>query len=266
MTLAMRPSLVNATPTGCPVGSRPHCANSPMHSPNGLRPIPNKTLTRLGQPGSGELQRRPGLEPHVLAAIISLRLCVVSSLPPLLSTIAIELAPPVVAGSSWFAINGGKVDTAQAILAGLSLLMLLVQLRLIPLYRRAPFGRGFWAFSFPFAAAVTYGVRWLAAEHVRGGTAVEHARQYPQRRVRGARGANCHRLDPWHVPAAGSDGRSDPRLSGSRARSLRHRWEVSSVTMSAADCGCLASATLCPAHIESASISPVVPAIGGAGS
>ena len=45
-----------------------------------------------------------------------------------------------------------------------------------------------------------------------------------------------------------------------------YRREVSSVTMSAADCDCLARATPCPAHIESASISPVVPAIGGAGS
>ena len=39
-----------------------------------------------------------------------------------------------------------------------------------------------------------------------------------------------------------------------------YRREVSSVTMSAADCGCLARATPCPAHIESASMSPVVPA------
>jgi tellurite resistance protein len=43
----------------------------------------------------------------VLASIISFRLYVVPSLPPpLLPTIAIEVAPPVVAGSSWFAING----------------------------------------------------------------------------------------------------------------------------------------------------------------
>ena len=79
----------------------------------------------------------------VLAPIISLRLYLydVPSLPPpLLPTIAIDLAPPVVAGNSWFAINGGKVDTPAAVLVGLSLLMLLVQLRLIPLYRRAPFG------------------------------------------------------------------------------------------------------------------------------
>jgi tellurite resistance protein len=47
--------------------------------------------------------------------------------------------------------------------------------RLIPLYRRAPFGPGFWAFSFPFAAAVTFGVHWLAAEHVRGATALGYA-------------------------------------------------------------------------------------------
>jgi tellurite resistance protein len=112
----------------------------------------------------------------VLASIISLRLYVVPSLPPpLLPTIAIELAPPVVAGSSWFAINGGRVDMAAAVLAGLSALMLLVQLRLIPLYRQASFGPGFWAFSFPFAAAVTYAVHWLAIEHVRGGAALGYA-------------------------------------------------------------------------------------------
>jgi len=45
-----------------------------------------------------------------------------------------------------------------------------------------------------------------------------------------------------------------------------YRREVSSATMSAADCDCFASATPWPAHIESASISPVVPIIGGAGS
>ncbi len=112
----------------------------------------------------------------VLASIISLRLYVVPSLPPpLLPTIAIDLAPPVVAGNSWFVINGGRVDTAEAFLGGMSVLMLLVQLRLVPLYRRAQFGPGFWAFSFPFAAAVTYGVHWLAAERVRGGTAIGYA-------------------------------------------------------------------------------------------
>jgi tellurite resistance protein len=112
----------------------------------------------------------------VLAPIISQRLYAVPSLAPaLLPTIAIDLAPPVVAGNSWFAINGGRVDTPAAILAGLSLLSLLIQFRLIPLYRRATFGPGFWAFSFPSAAAATYGVDWLAAEHVHGGAALGYA-------------------------------------------------------------------------------------------
>lgn len=109
----------------------------------------------------------------VLASIISLRLYVLPALPPpLLPTMAIEVAPPVVAGNSWFAINGGRVDLAVALLAGFSVLMLLVQLRLISLYRTAPFGPGFWAFSFPLAAAVTFGLHWLAAEHVHGRTAL----------------------------------------------------------------------------------------------
>ncbi len=68
-----------------------------------------------------------------------------------------------------------------------------------------------------------------------------------------------------------------PRGTRVRARRLRappdrdpsasvpdHRREVSSATMSAADCVCRASATSCPAHIESASMSPVVPIMGGA--
>src|SRR6202046_3514875 len=45
-----------------------------------------------------------------------------------------------------------------------------------------------------------------------------------------------------------------------------YRPELSSATISAADCGFLARATPCPAHIDSASMSPVVPTIGGAGS
>jgi hypothetical protein len=66
---------------------------------------------------------------------------------------------------------------------------------------------------------------------------------------------------PYTAPMRKSiDGR------GTSAFGPDYRREVSSITISAADCGCLASATPCPARIESASISPVVPAIGGAGS
>jgi tellurite resistance protein len=62
------------------------------------------------------------------------------------------------------------VDTTAAVISGFAVLMVAAQLRLIPLYRTAPFGPAYWAFSFPAAAAVTCGLRWLGAEHVPGAT------------------------------------------------------------------------------------------------
>ena len=112
----------------------------------------------------------------LLGSIIGQRLFVVPELPkPLLPTIAIELAPPVVAASSWFVINGGRVDTTAAVISGFAVLMVLAQLRLIPLYRTAPFGPAYWAFSFPAAAAVTCGLHWLGPEHVPGATGLGYA-------------------------------------------------------------------------------------------
>jgi len=112
----------------------------------------------------------------LLGSIIGQRLFVVPELPkPLLPTIAIELAPPVVAANSWFAINDGRVDTTVAVISGFAVLMVLAQLRLIPLYRTAPFGPAYWAFSFPVAAAVTCGVHWLGAERVPGATGLGYA-------------------------------------------------------------------------------------------
>ncbi len=105
----------------------------------------------------------------LLGAIILLRLFTAPALPrPLLPTIAINVAPPVVAGNAWFVINGGLIDAFAAGLAGYAILMILVQVRLIPVYRGVPFGPGWWAFSFSYAAAFTLAVNWLAADHVPG--------------------------------------------------------------------------------------------------
>jgi tellurite resistance protein len=41
-----------------------------------------------------------------------------------------------------------------------------VQVRLIPVYRRVPFGPGWWSFSFSYAAVVAVAIRWLAVEGV----------------------------------------------------------------------------------------------------
>ncbi|WP_249998342.1 hypothetical protein [Actinoplanes sp. M2I2] len=105
----------------------------------------------------------------LLGAIILARLVTAPALPvPLRPTIAIEVAPPVVAGNAWFLLDGGRIDAVAAGLAGYAILMVLVQIRLIPVYRRVPFGPGWWAFSFSYAAAFTLAVNWLGAGRVPG--------------------------------------------------------------------------------------------------
>lgn len=109
----------------------------------------------------------------VLGSIILARLFTQPMLPvPLRPTLAIELAPPAVAGNAWFVMHGGHPDLVAEMIAGYGLLMLLVQLRLIPLYRTIPFGPGIWAFAFSYLQVVTVGLRWLAAEQVPGRSAL----------------------------------------------------------------------------------------------
>ena len=99
----------------------------------------------------------------VLGSIILTRLFTQPALPvPLRPTLAIELAPPVVAGIAWYRVNGGQVDPIALGLAGYALLMAMVQVRLVPFYRTVPFGPGWWAFSFPYAATAAYAIQWTA--------------------------------------------------------------------------------------------------------
>lgn len=45
-------------------------------------------------------------------------------------------------------------------LSGISAFLVLVQLTLLPRYRRLPFSLSFWSFSFPAAAVCTYASLW----------------------------------------------------------------------------------------------------------
>lgn len=102
----------------------------------------------------------------LLGSVINNRNMIVESLPaPLLPTMAIDVAPVVVAGNAWFALNDGQPDIAQLLLAGFAVLMVLVQIRLYVLvYRKLSFGLGFWAFTFSYCAVATYCLRWLATD------------------------------------------------------------------------------------------------------
>jgi tellurite resistance protein len=85
--------------------------------------------------------------------------------PAMIPTIAIELAPPAVAGSAYFLLHPGRPDLFAYGIAGYALITVVAQVRLLPLYHAAGFTVGVWSFTFPCAAMATLGLRWLAAEH-----------------------------------------------------------------------------------------------------
>jgi tellurite resistance protein len=99
----------------------------------------------------------------VISTVLLARLAFFTPLPAALTpTCAILLAPPAVAGTAWFTINGERADLLSTVLLGLLVLMALQQVALIPRYRVLPFTLGFWSFTFPLAAAGGYGIEWLS--------------------------------------------------------------------------------------------------------
>ncbi|MEV6287719.1 hypothetical protein [Kribbella sp. NPDC051770] len=105
----------------------------------------------------------------IMTAILVLRLAFHAPLAdPLLPTTAILVAPPAVAGIAWFALNGRVVDAVAEATAGVGVLLVLVQVAMLPRYRRLHFSLGFWSFTFPFAAAVAWTEEWLEIEAMPG--------------------------------------------------------------------------------------------------
>jgi tellurite resistance protein len=108
----------------------------------------------------------------LVASIILNRLFIRPNLPPpLMPTIALEAGPPMVAGVAYLAIHHGPIDLLAAGLGGYAILMLLVQLRLAPVYLRLGFTPGFWSFTFPSAAVGLDGIEWLQTTRPTGFTA-----------------------------------------------------------------------------------------------
>ncbi len=107
----------------------------------------------------------------VLGSLIINRLFFLDMLPAaLVPTLAIELAPPVVGGSAYFELHGPAPDALAYGLAGYAVLMVLVQIRLLPLCWRLTFSPGFWSFTFPWCAVIALALRWLQTERPAGQT------------------------------------------------------------------------------------------------
>jgi tellurite resistance protein len=99
----------------------------------------------------------------LLGSTILNRLFTRPALPSaLVPTMAIELGIPAVAGSAYFAVAGRTVSFVACVLGGYTVLMALVQVRLVPVYRRLSVTPGSWAFTFAYAAAAADALVWLA--------------------------------------------------------------------------------------------------------
>jgi len=107
----------------------------------------------------------------LLSSMIMKRLFAGPALPSaLVPTMAIELGVATVAGSAYFAVAGRTVSFMACALGGYAVLMAVVQVRLIPVYRRLSFTPGFWSFAFAYAAAASDALGWLAISRPPGTT------------------------------------------------------------------------------------------------
>jgi tellurite resistance protein len=98
----------------------------------------------------------------IMTTLLVIRLAFRPSLPdPLVPTMAILVAPPGVAGVAWFTLSGPQASPVAAMLAGLGVILLLVQFTLVRTYLRLKFSLGFWSFTFPAAAIVTDAMLWM---------------------------------------------------------------------------------------------------------
>ena len=105
----------------------------------------------------------------VLGPIILNRLYFRPGFPAALTpTLAIIIVPSVIAGNAYFVLTGGRIDLLAYALAGYTVLMALVQLRLVPLYLKLKFSPGFWAFAFSYAATAAYALRWIHLQQFAG--------------------------------------------------------------------------------------------------
>jgi len=107
----------------------------------------------------------------LVASIILNRLFIRPRLSAALTpTLALEAGPPMVAGVAYHALRGGSIDALAAGLGGYAVLMVVLQLRLAPIYLRLSFTPGFWSFTFPTAAVGLDGIEWLQTTRLSGFT------------------------------------------------------------------------------------------------
>jgi tellurite resistance protein len=118
-------------------------------------------LTGLGWTGFAQVLFFVGLASWlILAVVTSLRLARTPLTPALRPVMAIQLAAPALAGNTYLVVFH-RFDGYAITLAAITVVMGLVEVALIPYYRRAQFGPAFWVTSFSYATTDTLALRWI---------------------------------------------------------------------------------------------------------
>jgi tellurite resistance protein len=106
----------------------------------------------------------------VIGTIVTVRLMTGGELSPAATTgLSAYLAAPATANIAWMVSHPGPVGAIQLGLTGVLVIMVLMQVMLLPQYRKLPFTQMFWVFTFPVAATANYSIRWLATSGLPGG-------------------------------------------------------------------------------------------------
>lgn len=105
----------------------------------------------------------------VVGTVVTVRLMTGGALAPAAKTgLSAYLAAPATANIAWMVSHPGPVGTVQLGLTGVLVMMALMQVMLLPQYRKLPFSPAFWVFTFPVGATTNYAIRWLAATSLPG--------------------------------------------------------------------------------------------------
>jgi tellurite resistance protein len=105
----------------------------------------------------------------VVGTVVTVRLMTGGALPPAATTgLSAYLAAPATANIAWMVSHPGPVGAVQLGLTGVLVMMALMQVMLLPEYRKLPFTQMFWVFTFPVGATTNYAIRWLATTDLPG--------------------------------------------------------------------------------------------------
>jgi tellurite resistance protein len=106
----------------------------------------------------------------VVGTVVTVRLMTGGEVPPAAKTgLSAYLAAPATANIAWMVSHTGPVGAVQLGLTGVLAIMALMQIMLLPHYRKLPFTQLFWVFTFPVGATANYSIRWLATTDLPGG-------------------------------------------------------------------------------------------------